>query len=77
VLKPPGPLPSGAPGAPAGQNAPEILVIDDSHPTARALASLLARESDRAAAHHPCGCGLPPAIGRTSSSRVYRSASST
>jgi DNA-binding response OmpR family regulator len=52
VLTPPGTLPSGATGAPSSQNAPEILVIDDSPPTARALATLLARASYRAAVFH-------------------------
>ena len=37
---------------PAGETIREILVIDDSAPTARALASLLARDSYRAAVFH-------------------------
>ncbi len=52
MLTPPGSLSSGATGAPVGQNVPEILVIEDSPPTASALASLLARESYRAAVFH-------------------------
>ena len=43
---------SGATAALSGDNRREILVIDDSPPTARALASLLARDLYRTAVFH-------------------------
>ena len=43
---------NGATGAPSGSGVREILVIDDSPPTARALATLLSRESYRPAVFH-------------------------
>jgi DNA-binding response OmpR family regulator len=43
---------SSATPAPTGADAREILVVDDSPPTARALATLLARDSYRPAVFH-------------------------
>jgi DNA-binding response OmpR family regulator len=52
VLTPTGTPLSGAIPAPAVASIREVLVIDDSPPTARALATLLARESFRPTVFH-------------------------